>query len=84
MAGHVPALGDGLVDGLRGDGGPAAALAALAAVAHCLTYAWFGDEPKVTPLMWISIRARSSTVAIIGLVIVIFAGEARRFIYFDF
>jgi len=59
-------------------------LAALGAVAHMLSYAAFRNEPARTPFLWLAAWVRPIAIALVAIAIIVFAGETRRFIYFDF
>jgi hypothetical protein len=59
-------------------------LATIGAAAHIFSYAAFRDEPAQTPLLWVAEWARPIVIGLIGIAIIVFAGETRRFIYFDF
>jgi hypothetical protein len=64
--------------------GPPIALALLGAGSHLGTYAAFHRDPKRTVLLVLPGWMRPFATAAAAFVIIIFAGEARRFIYFNF
>lgn len=76
--------GEGWLKGSEAFLGLPTALVLVAAGMYIASYLTFNRRPKRTFLVLLPLWSRPIAVALTALVIVVFAGEARRFIYFDF
>jgi alginate O-acetyltransferase complex protein AlgI len=60
------------------------ALVAVAAILHAVSYQRYDSDPTDTVLLRMPYWIRIIAIVLAMVFIVVFAGEARRFIYFDF
>jgi D-alanyl-lipoteichoic acid acyltransferase DltB (MBOAT superfamily) len=77
-------LGARFWDGVASFGWPVPAFLLLATAAHLLTYRLYGANPDRSLMLEWPYPLRLSTLAVLAIVCLVFSGDSRSFIYFQF